>query len=79
MRQEKRRVAGETQRRQGVVARGQRRAQVTGTLLSGRGVPREGGERGLKSQLPTIPTIEGPLSTSPLTASVSHLQNGESE
>lgn len=79
MRQEKRRVAGGTQRRQGVVARGQRRAQVTGTLLSGRGVPREGGERGLKSQLPTTPTIEGPLSTSPLTASVSHLQNGESE
>lgn len=39
----------------------------------------EGGERGLKSQLPTAPTIEGPLSTSPLTASVSHLQNGESE
>lgn len=38
-----------------------------------------GRRKGAPTPVPTTPTIEGPLSTSPLTASVSHLQNGESE
>ena len=38
-----------------------------------------GRTKGAPTPVPTTPTIEGPLSTSPLTASVSHLQNGESE
>lgn len=81
MRLEKRRGAGETKRRQAVAARGSIASDETNTH---RWVPREGGERWPKSPLPAscreaTPAIEGPLSTSPLTASVSHLQNGESE